>query len=60
MEAAVLRFLGWGRANADIATLLDISDATVRSHMNNAIIKLGVDGARELAGLSGLLFHPLD
>jgi DNA-binding NarL/FixJ family response regulator len=59
-EAAVLRFLGWGRANADIATMLDISEATVRTHMNNAIAKLDVDGARELSSLAGLLFHPLD
>ncbi len=59
-EAAVLRFLGWGRANSDIATLLDVSEATVRTHMNNAILKLGVDGMRELSGLAGLLFHPLD
>jgi DNA-binding NarL/FixJ family response regulator len=59
-EAAVLRFLGWGRANADIATLLNISEATVRSHMGNAVTKLDVDGARELICLAGLLFHPLD
>jgi DNA-binding NarL/FixJ family response regulator len=59
-EAAVIRFLGWGRANADIATLLNISEATVRSHMGNAVTKLSVDGARELIGLAGLLFHPLD
>jgi DNA-binding NarL/FixJ family response regulator len=60
MEAAVVRFLGWGRANDDIASLLDVNENTVRTHMNNAIRKLGVDGARELIGLAGLLFHPLD
>jgi DNA-binding NarL/FixJ family response regulator len=60
MESAVMRFLGWGRANDDIARLLDITETTVRTHMNNAIRKLGVDGTRELIGLAGLLFHPLD
>lgn len=59
-EAAVLRFLGWGRANADIATLLNINETTVRTHMTNAIRKLEVDGARGLNSLAGLLFHPVD
>ncbi len=59
-EAAVLRFLGWGRANADIATLLDMTEATVRTHMNNAIKKLELDGVRELNSLAGLLFLPTD
>lgn len=59
-EAAVLRFMGWGRANADIATLLNINDNTVRTHMTNAIRKLEVDGARGLNSLAGLLFHPVD
>ena len=59
-EAAVLRFLGWGRANADIATLLDMTEATVRTHMNNAIRKLQLDGVRELNSLAGLLFMQVD
>jgi len=59
-EAAVLRFMGWGRANADIATLLNVNDNTVRTHMTNAIRKLEVDGARGLNSLAGLLFHPID
>lgn len=59
-EAAVLRFLGWGRSNADIATLLNVTEATVRTHMGNAVTKLNVDGARELIAMAGLLFHPLD
>jgi DNA-binding NarL/FixJ family response regulator len=58
-EAAVLRFLGWGRANADIATLLVISENTVRVHLNNMCRKLELDGVRELNALAGLLFHPL-
>lgn len=58
-EVAVLRFLGWGRANADIATLLVISENTVRVHLNNMCRKLELDGVRELGALAGLLFHPL-
>ena len=59
-EAAVLRFLGWGRSNADIATLLAITENTVRVHCNNMIRKLDVDGMRGLVSLAGALFHPLE
>jgi DNA-binding CsgD family transcriptional regulator len=59
-EAAVMRFLGWGRSNPDIGMLMNCNEATVRSHMNNAIRKLNVDGMRELNSLAGMLFHPLD
>jgi DNA-binding NarL/FixJ family response regulator len=59
-EAAVLRFLGWGRANGDIGTLLNMTENTVRTHMNNAIRKLELDGVRELNSLAGLLFLPLE
>lgn len=59
-EAAAMRLLGWGRSNADIAMLLAINESTVRSHLNTAVAKLGVDGMRTLACISGLLFHPLD
>jgi DNA-binding NarL/FixJ family response regulator len=59
-EAAVMRFLGWGRANGDIGTLLNMTENTVRTHMNNAIRKLELDGVRELNSLAGLLFLPLE
>ena len=59
-EAAVMRFLGWGRSNPDIGMLMNCNETTVRSHMNNAIRKLQVDGMRELNSIAGLLFHPLD
>jgi DNA-binding NarL/FixJ family response regulator len=49
-----VRFLGWGRSNADIATLLLISDNTVRVHLSNVARKLELDGMRELAALAGL------
>jgi DNA-binding NarL/FixJ family response regulator len=59
-EAAVMRMLGWGRSNPDIAMLLDSTENTIRTHMNNMIRKLELDGMRELITLAGLLFHPLD
>ena len=60
MELTCIRFLGWGRSNADIATLLMISDNTVRVHFSNVCRKLELDGMRELAALAGLLFYPAD
>lgn len=60
MELTCVRFLGWGRSNADIATLLMISDNTVRVHLSNVARKLELDGMRELAALAGLLFYPAD
>ena len=60
MELTCVRFLGWGRSNADIATLLLISDNTVRVHLSNVARKLELDGMRELAALAGLLFYPAD
>jgi len=59
-ELTCMRFLGWGRANADIATLLMISENTVRVHLNNVCRKLELDGMRELAALSGLLFYSVE
>lgn len=58
-EAAALRFAGWGRSNADIATLLSVSEGTARTHLNSAVRKLELDGMRGLIALAGLLFHPL-
>lgn len=60
MEAAVLRFLGWGRSNGDIGVLLGTNDSTVRTHLNNAVGKLELDGVRQLNSLAGLLFFPVD
>lgn len=59
-EAAVLRFAGWGRSNADIATLLAMSEGTARTHLNSAVRKLDLDGMRALIAVAGLLFLPLD
>lgn len=59
-EVAAMRFAGWGRANADVAVLLAISEGTVRTHLNSAIRKLDLDGMRALIALAGVLFFPLD
>ena len=59
-EAAVIRFLGWGRSNADIAVLLGMTENTVRTHLNNAVGKLSADGMRHLNSIAGLLFHPVE
>lgn len=60
MELTCVRFLGWGRSNGDIATLLVVSENTVRVHLSNVCRKLELDGMRELAALAGLLFYPAD
>jgi DNA-binding NarL/FixJ family response regulator len=60
MELTTIRFLGWGRSNGDIATLLLISENTVRVHLANVCRKLELDGMRELGALAGMLFYPAD
>ncbi|MDP5279620.1 helix-turn-helix transcriptional regulator [Sphingomonas sp. DG1-23] len=59
-EITCIRFLGWGRSNGDIATLLLMAENTVRVHLSNVARKLELDGMRELAALAGLLFYPSD
>lgn len=59
-EITCIRFLGWGRANADIATLMLMAENTVRVHLSNVARKLELDGMRELAALAGMLFYPDD
>lgn len=60
MELTCMKFLGWGRSNGDIATLLMIAENTVRVHFSNVCRKLELDGMRELAALAGLLFYPAE
>ena len=59
-EITCIRFLGWGRSNADIGTLMLMAENTVRVHLSNVAKKLELDGARELAALAGMLFYPDD
>lgn len=59
-EITCIRFLGWGRSNSDIATLMLMAENTVRVHLSNVARKLELDGMRELAALAGLLFYPAD
>lgn len=57
-EITCVRFLGWGRSNTDIATLMLMAENTVRVHLSNVARKLELDGMRELAALAGMLFYP--
>lgn len=59
-EITCVRFLGWGRSNGDIATLMLMAENTVRVHLSNVSRKLELDGMRELAALAGMLFYPAD
>ena len=48
-ELAVLERIVAGRANKEIASDLDISEATVKSHINNLLGKLGVSDRTQAA-----------
>lgn len=48
-ELAVLERIVAGRANKEIATDLDISEATVKTHINNLLSKLGVTDRTQAA-----------
>lgn len=41
-ELEVLRFVGAGTTNADIARSLQVSEATVKTHLNRVMTKLGI------------------
>jgi DNA-binding NarL/FixJ family response regulator len=42
-EIDVLRHLALGRSNREIAAALDIGDETVKTHVANVLVKLGVE-----------------
>jgi pimeloyl-ACP methyl ester carboxylesterase/DNA-binding CsgD family transcriptional regulator len=50
-EDEVLRWVGRGKGNAEIATALYISESTVRKHLQNAYRKLGVSSRTEAVAL---------
>lgn len=43
-EREIFELLITGQTTKDIANLLNISDKTVRNHISNVILKLGVKG----------------
>jgi DNA-binding NarL/FixJ family response regulator len=48
-EVEVLRLVGAGRANKEIATELDISERTARTHVSNVLAKLGLSSRTQAA-----------
>ncbi len=52
-ESEVLRWVGRGKPNAEIATALYISESTVRKHLQNAYRKLGVSSRTAAVALLG-------
>ena len=48
-ELDVLRLVGEGRANKEIATALDLSERTVRTHVSSILGKLGLSSRTQAA-----------
>ena len=48
-ELEVLRLIVGGKSNKEIATLLDLSEGTVRTHVSNMLGKLGVSDRTQAA-----------
>jgi DNA-binding NarL/FixJ family response regulator len=48
-EIAVLRLLAGGKANKEIAASLTIGEATVKTHVSNILMKLGVSSRTQAA-----------
>jgi len=48
-EREIIRYVALGMRNAEVATKLEISEVTVKSHLNNIFQKLGLRGRTELA-----------
>ncbi len=56
-EMEVLRLVGYGKANAEIASVLDISVSTVKTHIINIFNKMGVESRSAAASrVSALQF----
>ena len=53
-EHAVLRLLGEGRSNKEIADALSLSAGTVRNYLHEAAQKLGADNRVEAARIARL------
>jgi len=51
-ELEVLRLLSIGRGNADIGSVLDISQSTVATHVHNILVKTGCANRTEAAAYS--------
>lgn len=51
-EAEVLRIVAWGKSNAEISRQLSISEATVKTHLNRTMSKLGISSRAAAVGFS--------
>ncbi|TMV46799.1 helix-turn-helix transcriptional regulator, partial [Thioclava sp. BHET1] len=51
-EAEVLLWLAAGKANRDISEILDISPRTVKKHLEQVFVKLGVENRATAAALA--------
>ena len=51
-EQEVLQLVAEGKANKEIAAALDITEGTVKVHVNNILSKLGVSGRTEAASVA--------
>lgn len=52
-EAQVLDSVTWGRSNREIASILVITERTVKFHVSNILSKLGLERRTELVRWSG-------
>ena len=50
-ELEVLTHVAAGRTNTEIATLLFLSEATIKTHLHHLLQKLGIPNRRELGAL---------
>lgn len=48
-EADILRLLGQGHSNREIANMLHLTEGTVRNNMTNVLSKLGVNDRTQAA-----------
>ena len=52
-ERTVVKFVGYGLRNKEIARKLDISETTIRLHLNRIYRKLGISSRLQLGLLLG-------
>ncbi|WP_211293699.1 response regulator transcription factor [Lentzea kentuckyensis] len=56
-ELEILRLVATGRSNAEIATALTISEATMKTHVNRTTTKLALTSRRSRSPMSPVQSH---